>query len=182
MSFTDPSTAVAYTFETGNAPSSQDAVLQGLFAGTSVSGSFRYANWVPPLGVFTGQPNPGAILYPQALRDIVGSVNGLGFSGAIGYAIVGNERHAPLGGVDFMMLGDGTLDSAFEIDDYRLIGVRYVWIETSTTSEDFLDSDLLPETPPIGVTGRLALDFELISDPQTTAILFFEDFVVNPAQ
>jgi len=39
----------------------------------------------------------------------------------------------------------------------------------------------LPESPPTGVTGRLALDFELISDPQTTVSLFFDDFLVDPA-
>jgi hypothetical protein len=61
-----------------------------------------------------------------------------------------------------------------------LVRVRYFWIESVTTPGDFLDSDLLPSTPPEGLTGRLALDFELISDPQTLAILFFDDFVTNP--
>ena len=181
VTFPDPSTAVAYTFATGNTPSSQDAVLASLFAGTSVSGSFRYANWVPPLGVLETQPNPGAVLYPGALLDLTGSVNGLNFSGAIGFAVVGNERYVNAGGVDFMQLGDFSLDEAFEIDNYRLVRVRYFWIETTTTPDDFLDSDLLPATPPEGLTGRLALDFELISDPQTLVFLFFDDFLINPA-
>ncbi len=181
VTFPDPSTAVAYTFTTGNAPSSQDAVLEGLFAGTSVSGSFSYANWVPPFGVLQSPSNPGAVVYPEALLDLSGSVNGLNFSGAIGFAVVGNDRYEPLGRVDFMQLGDGSLDAVFEIDNYRLIRVRWFWIETDTTPGDFLDSDLLPATPPEGLTGRLALDFELISDPQTTVSLFFGDFVASPA-
>ena len=181
VSFPDPSTAVAYTFVTGNAPTSQDAVLEGLFAGISVSGSFRYANWVPPLGVLQTQANPGAVLYPGAILDLAGSVNGQSFSGAIGYAVVGNERYVNAGGVDFMQVGDATLDSNFEIGDYRLIGVRHFWIESVTTPGDFLDSDLLPATPPVGLTGRFALDFELISNPQTIARLFFDDSVINPA-
>ena len=181
VTFPDPSEAVAYTYATGNVPSSQDANLVALFAGTSVSGSFDYASWVPPLGVYETQPNPGAVLYPEAVLDLTGSVNGLNFLGAIGFAIVGNERHAPLGGVDFMMLGLGTLDSAFETGDYRLIRVRLFWIETGTTPDDFLDSDLLPTALPVGFTGRLALDFELVSDPQTVVSLFFEDLLINPA-
>ena len=126
-------------------------------------------------------PNPGPVLYPGPVLDLAGSVNGQDFLGAIGFAVVGNERYVNAGGVDFMQLADGSLDTAFEIDNYRLIRVRSFWIETSTTPNDFLDSDLLPATPPEGLTGRLALDFELISDPQTTVILFFDDFVANPA-
>ena len=125
--------------------------------------------------------NPGAVLYPGALLDLAATVNGLAFDGAIGFAAVGNERYVPLGGVDFMQLGDGSLDSVFEIDNYRLIRVRWFWIESDTTPDDFLNSDLLPATPPVGATGRLALDFELISDPQTTVSLFFQDFLANPA-
>jgi len=80
-----------------------------------------------------------------------------------------------------MLLGDATLDTDFAIDDYQLIGVRWFWIETDTTPGDFLDSDLLPATPPEGLTGRLALDFALVSDPQIEATVFFEDFVLTPA-
>ena len=179
--FPDPSTATVYSFATGNTSSSPDAVLAGLFAGTSVAGSFSYANWVPPLGVLETQPNPGSVLYPDALPELSGSVNGLNFSGGFGFAVVGNERNVPLGGVDFMQLVDSSLDSVFEIDNYRLTRVRWFWIETSTTPDDFLDSDLLPEAPPVGFAGRLALDFELISDPQTRVALFFEDLQVDPA-
>ena len=181
VSFPDPSTAIPYTFATGNVPFSQDTVLEGLFAGTSVSGSFSYANWVPPFVVLDGANLAGTVIYPGAVLDITGSVNGLTFAVAIGFAGVGNERYQPLGGVDFMQLGDGSLDSGFTIDDYQLIGARWFWIETGTTPEDFLDSDLLPATPPEALTGRLALDFVLVSEPQTEVSLFFEDFVLTPA-
>ena len=181
VSFPDPSTAVGYTFTTGNAPTSQDTVLEALFAGTSVSGSFSYANWLPPFVVLDGPTLPGAVTYPDAMLGLDGTVNGLAFSGDIGFAVVGNERYQTLGGVDFMLLGDATLDTDFAIDDYQLIGVRWFWIETDTTPGDFLDSDLLPATPPEGLTGRLALDFALVSDPQIEATVFFEDFVLTPA-
>ena len=181
VSFPDPSTAIPYSFSTDNAPTSQDPVLETLFAGTSVSGSLSYANWVPPFVVLDGANLAGAVVYPGAMLDLTGSVNGLKFAGAVGFGIVGNERYQPLGGVDFMQLGDGALDSNFEIDDYRLIGVRWFWIETGTTPDDFLASDLLPATPPEALIGRLALDFERISDPQTQPILFFEGLALAPA-
>ena len=181
-SFPDPSTAIGYTFTTGNTPFSQDPVLENLFAGTSVSGSLSYANWVPPFIVLDGPTNPGAVVYPGAVLDLAGSVNGQAFSGAIGFAVVGNDRFQPAGGVDFMQLADGSLDSGFEIDNYRLVRVRGFWIETDTTPGDFLDSDLLPAAAPAGLIGRLSLDFELISDPQAAPVnLFFEDFVLAPA-
>jgi len=181
VSFPDPSTAVAYSFTTGNVAASQDPVLEGLFAGVSVSGSFRYANWVPPVVVLDGPTLPGTVVYPQAMLDLEGSVNGLSFAGAIGLGLVGNERYQTLGGVDFMQLGDSSLDSGFTIDNYQLIRVRWFWIETETTPDDFLDSDLLPATPPAGLTGRLALDFALLSDPQTEASVFFDGFMMSLA-
>ena len=178
ISFPDPTTAVPYNFTTGNAPSSQDPTLESLFVGASVSGSFRYANWVPPIFVL----NSGSVVYPEALLDINGTVNGLTFSGAIGFGVVGNERfQSGADNVDFMQLGDGSLDSTFEIGNYRLIQARGFWIEGSTTQEDFLQNDLLPETPPEGLTGRMALDFELIDSPGTQSSVFFQDFVITPA-
>lgn len=181
VSFPDPSTAIGYTFTTGNTSFSQDPVLESLFAGTSVSGTFSYANWVPPFIVLEGPSNPGSVVYPGAMLDLTGSVNGLTFASAVGFGVVGNDRYQPLGGVDFMLLGDSSLDTMFEIDNYRLIRVRSFWIETDTTPGDFLDSDLLPATPPDALTGRLALDFVLISDPQTEAIVFFDGFTLAPA-
>jgi len=179
VSFPDPSTAVPYSFTTGNVAVSQDPVLEGLFAGVSVSGSFRYANWVPPVVVLDGPTLPGAVVYPQAMLDLTGSANGLTFAGAIGFGVVGNERYQTLGGVDFMQLGDSSLDSGFEVDDYSLIQVRWFWIETDTTPGDFLDSDLLPATPPDALVGRLALDFALISDPQTEVSVFFDGLTIT---
>ena len=65
----DPLTAEPYTFSTGNSPTSQDATLGALFAGTSVSGSFNYANWLPPIAVLSGPGLPGATLYVGSLLD-----------------------------------------------------------------------------------------------------------------
>ncbi len=92
--------------------------------------------------------------------------------------MVGNDRFEPLGMTDFMLLGAGNLDSGFDIDVYTLTNVRWFWIETDTTPDDFLASDLLPAAPP-ALAGRLALDFALISDPQVEASVFFQDFTVT---
>jgi hypothetical protein len=53
------------------------------------------------------------------------------------------------------------------------------WIEGDTTPDDFLQSDLLLAELPVGLTGRVSLDFALISDPNITASVFFEDFSVT---
>jgi len=180
--FPDPSTAIPYDFTTSpGASSPADPVLEGLFTGVSVSGSFRYANWVPALFLLDGPPLTGTAVYPEAMLDLVGTANGLAFSDSIGFTSVGNERYEPLGFVDFLSSGIGmTLDNGFDIDNYRLLRIRWFWIETDTTPGDFLDSDLLPATLP-SQAGRLALDFALISDPQTEVSVFFEGFTVTPS-
>lgn len=179
--FPDPSTAVSYDFTTGpGASSPADPVLEGLFTGVTVSGTFRYENWTPALFVLDGPPLTGAAFYPEAVLDIIGSANGLAFSDTIGSAAVGNDRYEPLGFVDFLSSGTGmSLDSGFDTGDYRLLRVRWFWIETDTTPGDFLDSDLLPATLP-NLVGRLALDFALISDPQIEVSVFFDGFTITP--
>jgi len=184
VSFPDPSTALGYTFTTGTVASAPlDPTLQAIFDGTGVTGSFSYANWAPAVGVSGGQGAPGSVVYAGAMLDLAGTVNGFAFSGAIGFASVGNDRYVvnDPAGADLMTIGDLSLDSGFEIGDYRLIGVRWFWIEGVTTPDDFLASDLLPATPPEALTGRLALDFELISNPQSTSIVFFDGLMVSPA-
>ena len=180
VEFPDPSTAIGYDFATSpGAVSPTDPVLQGLFTGVVVSGSFQYANWVPPLLVIDGPPAPGAPVYPESVIQVTGSANGLAFSDSIGGTLVGNDRYAVLGNVDILSMSTGqTLDSGFEIDNYRLTRVRWFWIETDTTPFDFLDSDLLPEALQ-DLGGRLAMDFELISDPQTQVSVFFEGFAIT---
>ena len=176
----DPSTAVSYDFTTSaTAASPAEPVLEALFTGVSVSGSFRYANWVPPIDVLPGPILAGAAAYFEAMQDLTGSVNGMNFADALGIAVVGNDRFAldPLP-TDFMSLGAGNLDTGFDTSGYTLRNVRWFWIETDTTPDDFLSSDLLPAALP-GITGRLALDFELSSDPQVRATVFFEDLIVT---
>ena len=53
------------------------------------------------------------------------------------------------------------------------------WIEGSTTPDDYLQSDLLPAALPVGLTGRISLDFVLTGDPNITANVFFEDISVT---
>lgn len=179
--FPDPSTAVSFDFATGaNGFSTTDPALTALFMGLSVSGSFDYANWVPAIAVSPGPAAPGSVIYPGALLDVTGTVNGSNFAESFGFALVGNDRFEPLGLTDFMLFGSGmTLDAGFEIGGYTLTGVRWIWIESDTTAGDFLQSELLPATLPL-VTGRFALDFELTADPQVTTFVFFEDLIITP--
>jgi hypothetical protein len=193
--FPDPSTAVSHNFTTtATANSFNDPVLAALFAGFSVSGSFSYANWVPPFDVSPGPFAPGGVVYLDAILDLAGSVNGMNFSGPMGFAFVANDRCCLGGGNDdFMTLGVSLFldNSGFgDIGGYTLTGVRWFWIEgangtgtppSTCNPPDFLESDLLPAAPPTTHYGRLALDFELISDPLVTANVFFEDFAITPS-
>lgn len=178
VEFPDPSTAVSYDFTTSATARSSEPVLEAMFIGFSVSGSFRYANWVPPTDVLPEPTLPGAAIYFGAMQDMTGSVNGLNFADGLGIAIVGNDRLEPAK-VDFMLLGAGTLSSGFDTGGYTLTGVVWFWIEGDTTPGDFLSSDLLLTAPPAALTGRLRLDFALISDPLVEASVFFEDFTIT---
>jgi hypothetical protein len=179
--FPDPSTAVSYDFTTSATAVSSVLDLQTAFAGFAVSGSFSYANWVPPFAVSPGPTAPGGVVYLDAMLNLAGTVNGMNFTDPIGFAFVANDRFGA--GVDFVSLGTGlSLDnSGFpDVAGYTLTDVRWFWIETDTTPDDFLASDLLPAAPPM-LVGRLALDFELAIDPQVTATVFFEDLTITPS-
>jgi hypothetical protein len=191
VEFPDPSTAVSFEFTTSaTASSPTDPALAALFAGMTVSGSFSYANWVPPFNVSPGPTAPGGVLYLDAMLNLAGSVNGMEFTDPIGFAFVANDRFELLISppdvfelVDFISIGSGlSLDnSGFpDVAGYTLTGVSWFWIEKGTTQEDFLQSDLLPDSLPL-VTGRLRLDFELTADPQVTAFVFFQDLVITPS-
>ena len=82
------------------------------------------------------------------------------------------------GGTDFFSLAAGMLETGFEISGYTLVDVRFFLIESGTTDgttpEDFLDSDLLPNSVPIQ-RGRVALDFNPPGDPDTTVSVFYND-------
>jgi hypothetical protein len=179
ISFPDPSTAVAYDFtSSATAFSLSDPNLTAAFAGATVTGSFSYANWVPPINVLTGPTQPGSALYAGSLLDMAGSVAGLNFADAFGFSVVGNDRFG-VDLVDFLSISAFGLDSGFEIAGYTLTAVRPFWIEGDTTPGDFLQSDLLPAALPIGLVGRIALDFELTADPNIRASVFFSDFSVT---
>jgi len=176
----DPSTAVGFNFTTGVANGASDPNLLAMFTGATVSGSFSYANWVPPAFVLPGPTLPGATGYRGAMLDLTGTVNGMSFSDPMGIAISGNERFEPAGGTDFFSLTAASMESGFDAGGYTLVNARWFQIETDTTPNDFLDSDLLPTNYPNEV-GRLALDFNPPGDPDTTVSLFFDGFVATPS-
>jgi hypothetical protein len=176
----DPSTAASFTFTTGVASVGTDANLFAMFDGATVSGSFSYANWVPPALVLPGPTLPGATVYLGAMLNLTGTVNGMNFSDPIGIAVSGNERYQTLGGTDFFSLAAGSMETGFDVGGYTLVNVRWFQIETDTTPNDFLDSDLLPTSYPNEV-GRLALDFNPPGDPDTRVSVFFEGFVATPS-
>lgn len=175
----DPSTAVDFDFTTGVA-NGGDANLLAMFTGATVSGSFSYANWVPPALVLDGPTLPGATLYLGAMLNLTGTVNGMNFSDSRANAVVANERYQTLGGVDFFSLSARMVEVGFDVSGYTLVNVRWFQIETDTTPNDFLDSDLLPVNYPNEV-GRLALDFNPPGDPDTMVSVFFDDFVATPS-
>jgi hypothetical protein len=182
MTFPDPVSAIPYDFATSATPfSPQDPILAEVFTGAAVTGSFRFANWVPPIGVLRGPALPGAAIYIDILPAISGSAAGMNFADAGGLGIVGNDRFQP-NVVDFLSvaaISEDGLDTTFEAAGYTLTNVRLFWIEGSTTPDDFLQNDLLPAELPVGVIGRLALDFELTADPLVTASVFFEDLSIT---
>ena len=114
------------------------------------------------------------------MLDLTGTVNGMTFAEPTGIAISGNERFQPSGGTDFFSLGAGRLETGVDVGGYTLVNVRWFQIETDTTPNDFLASDLLPVNYPNEV-GRLALDFNPPGDPNTTVSVFFEGFVATPS-
>jgi len=176
----DPSTAVGFDFTTGVANGASDPNLLAFFTGATVSGSFSYANWVPPAFVLPGPTLPGATGYRGAMLNLTGTVNGMSFSDSVGIAISGNERFEPTGGTDFFSLTAASMESGFDVGGYTLVNARFFQIETDTTPNDFLDSDLLPTNYPNEV-GRLALDFNPPGDPDMTVSLFFDGFVATPS-
>jgi hypothetical protein len=78
------------------------------------------------------------------------------------------------------MLTASSMESGFDVGGYTLVNARWFQIETDTTGNDFLDSDLLPTNYPNEV-GRLALDFNPPGDPDTTVSVFFDGFVATPS-
>ena len=114
------------------------------------------------------------------MLNLTGTVNGFDFADPSGFSVVGNDRfQLPPDLVDFLSVSAGSAEVAFETNGYRLTNVRMFWIEGSTTPNDFLQSDLLPDTLPVGLTGRLALDFELTADPNVNATVFFDDLTIS---
>ena len=101
------------------------------------------------------------------------------FAEDLGPSVVGNDRFQP-DNVDFLSVAAGrNLLTGFDTTGYTLINVRLFWIEGSTTPDDFLQSDLLPEVLPAGLVGRLALDFEQTDDPSIQVSVFFDDMTVS---
>ena len=180
VTFPDPSTAVRYDFTTSaTAFSPQDPALEAAFAGATLTGSFSYANWVPPIAVVTSPALPGSALYAGSVLDMTGSVGGMIFEDPFGFSVVGNDRFVP-NLTDFLSVAAGSVSgTTFEISGYTLTNVRMFWIEGDTTPDDFLQSDLLLAALPVGLTGRVSLDFVLTSDPNITASVFFQDFSVT---
>jgi hypothetical protein len=172
-------TAVIYSFATSTSGSSADETLNAIFTGTSVSGSFKYANWIPALLVTQGASAPGSALYVGSVLDIAGTANGSVFADSSGNTVVGNERFVPTGQTDFLHFAAPLIETPFTVNGYELSAIRWFWIEGDTTEEDFLNSDLLPQSLP-GLTGRLSLDFTLPDNQDVTVSVFFEGLVVTP--
>ena len=64
----------------------------------------------------------------------------------------------------------------FDIGGYRLVNVRMFWIEGELGITDFLRRQDLPTLLP-RFEGRIAFDFDLITDPSVREFVFFDGFV-----
>jgi hypothetical protein len=177
--------SIAYEYVTG--PVSQSSQGAPVFEpGTTVSGTFKY----DPGAILHGPGAvPGTLLYPGALSELLGSVQGFAFSDPSGVAVVGDEQTGtPPGtsGADLLSLVPDLRGSCapcdfegFVLGDYRLVNVRLFWLEGQAGAPDFLTSSDLPTALP-EFPGRLALDFIPTTGVGPTLFVFFENLLVRP--
>ena len=113
------------------------------------------------------------------MLDMTGDIGGMIFTDPFGFSVVGNDRLLP-NETDFLSVTTAIIfGTTFEINGYTLSNVRMLWIAGVTTPDDFLQSDLLPAALPVGLTGRVVLDFFLSSDPNITTTVSFEDLSIT---
>jgi len=177
---------VGYGFVTGDTPFG--GPLAPIFAGQSVSGTFQYERDASATGTTPGDPATALTLYGGSLTDLEGSIGSNSFSDPSGLIVVGDDKYAPLGGTDLLLLRSdpaiGTAPpslinfSGFDIDGYTLVNARLFWIEGLLGIGDFLTGEALPPVLP-EFPGRLALDFVPAGTTGPVTSVFFDTLSVS---
>lgn len=168
-----------------------NASMIGYFGqGAVVSGTFQYDN----AGSYVATSSqlgydPGYSVYyannggVSAFKSLQGSVGGLNFSDASGNASISNGQYlgyydvVSLGSDPVLKVGMNSFDFAnpernfqgFLANGYQLVNVRMFWVDTAG---QMVASNSLPNALPTR-SGRMALDFVQLSDPNNTANIGF---------
>ena len=197
--------SIGYSFSTGTVAEGSNAQIAALLGdNATVSGSFTYDTAGATYAGNTGALGLGgnAELYLRATSDIVGTVGGFSFSDATGGIALSNNNPAPYPYLDTLQMGADLSPALgsnqapsqvprnlvyFETGGYRLHNVRLLWLSGQGGAGDFLSGTDLPEQLPTDLSGRLALDFVLSSDPTNLAntpyysrTVFFDGLVLSP--
>ena len=197
--------SIDYSFSTGTVALGSNAQIAALLGdNATVSGSFTYDTAGATYAGNTGALGLGgnAELYLRATSNIVGTVGGFSFSDATGGIALSNDNPAPYPYLDTLQMGADLSPSLgsnqapsqvprnlvhFETGGYRLHNVRLLWLSGQGGAGDFLSGTDLPAQLPTDLSGRLALDFVLSSDPTNLAntpyysrTVFFDGLVLSP--
>lgn len=197
--------SIDYSFSTGTVAVGSNAQIAALLGdNATVSGSFTYDTAGATYAGNTGALGLGgnAELYLRATSNIVGTVGGFSFSDATGGIALSNDNPAPYPYLDTLQMGADLSPSLgsnqapsqvprnlvyFETGGYRLHNVRLLWLSGQGGAGDFLSGTDLPAQLPTDLSGRLALDFVLSSDPTNLAntpyysrTVFFDGLVLSP--
>ena len=197
--------SIDYSFSTGTVAVGSNAQIAALLGdNATVSGSFTYDTAGATYAGNTGALGLGgnAELYLRATSNIVGTVGGFSFSDATGGIALSNDNPAPYPYLDTLQMGADLSPALgsnqtpsqvprnlvhFETGGYRLHNVRLLWLSGQGGAGDFLSGTDLPAQLPTDLSGRLALDFVLSSDPTNLAntpyysrTVFFDGLVLSP--
>ena len=197
--------SIDYRFSTGAVAEGSNAQIAALLGdNATVSGSFTYDTAGATYAGNTGALGLGgnAELYLRATSNIVGTVGGFSFSDATGGIALSNDNPAPYPYLDTLQMGADLSPALgsnqtpsqvprnlvhFETGGYRLHNVRLLWLSGQGGAGDFLSGTDLPAQLPTDLSGRLALDFVLSSDPTNLAntpyysrTVFFDGLVLSP--
>ena len=159
-------------------------------SGSSVSGTFQYDK----AGSYAGTSSqlgyePGYSVYSadvggvSAFKNLQGSLGGLDFRDAAGNASIANGTYlssydvVSFGADPILKVGMNSLDfdnsernfQGFSANGYKLVNVRLFWVDTTGQMvSDTSLPDLLPTR-----SGRIALDFIQLSDPNNASNIGF---------
>lgn len=176
--------SITYSFTTG-ASVSGNAEVRSLLGTSEVSGQFTFRNDTARTGNTSALGLGGnAELFIGAASGLSGSVGGHSFADPTLSMTLVNDAAPSNAYRDLLQVfadampaeGANTVPTAFprslsgfDLGAYRLHNVRLFWFTPQGSASELLADKNLPASLPTTLSGRLALDFVLISDPNNTA-------------